>query len=287
MRRPLDRPQAELLCADLESVHVAVGVGADRIELCAAPEVGGLTPGAGLLEGAISAAAGRLDVVALVRPRVGGFALRGPGELEALVRDVRAARAAGASGIAVGVLGRDGELDEGAMRELVSASEGMPVTLHRAIDLTPDPVDTLEKAADLGVSRVLTSGPPRRRWRESRRSGPSSARRGLVWRSSRLPGSGEGTPPRSSGGRGQVDCTAPVPARRSKILASGWGRCVPWIAPRRLASSMLFARRSPGADRGWPGTGSRLAKTRASPMPVHEGSPSPLTGFLRPASNPH
>lgn len=158
MRRPLDRPQAELLCADLESVHVAVGVGADRIELCAAPEVGGLTPGAGLLEGAISAAAGRLDVVALVRPRVGGFALRGPGELEALVRDVRAARAAGVSGIAVGVLGRDGELDEGAMRELVSASEGMPVTLHRAIDLTPDPVDTLEKAADLGVSRVLTSG---------------------------------------------------------------------------------------------------------------------------------
>ena len=158
MRRPLDRPQAELLCADLESVHVAVGVGADRIELCGAPEVGGLTPGAGLLQGAVSAAAGKLDVVVLVRPRVGGFSLRGPGELEALVRDVRAARAAGASGIAVGVLGRDGELDEAAMRELVSASEGMPVTLHRAIDLTPDPRVTMQTAADLGVSRVLTSG---------------------------------------------------------------------------------------------------------------------------------
>ena len=158
MRRPLDRPQAELLCADLESVHVAVGVGADRIELCGAPEVGGLTPGAGLLQGAVSAAAGKLDVVVLVRPRVGGFSLRGPGELEALVRDVRAARAAGASGIAVGVLGRDGELDEAAMRELVSASEGMPVTLHRAIDLTPDPRVTMQTAAELGVRRVLTSG---------------------------------------------------------------------------------------------------------------------------------
>lgn len=158
MRRPLDRPQAELLCADLESVHVAVGVGADRIELCAAPEVGGLTPGAGLLEGAVSAAAGKLDIVVLVRPRVGGFSLRGPGELEALVRDVRAARAAGANGIAVGVLGRGGELDEGAMREIVSASEGTPVTLHRAIDLTPDPLVAMQAAVDLGVSRVLTSG---------------------------------------------------------------------------------------------------------------------------------
>lgn len=158
MRRPLDRPQAELLCADLESVHVAVGVGADRIELCAAPDVGGLTPGAGLLAEAVMVAAGQLDVVALVRPRVGGFVLRGSGELNTLVRDVRAARAAAVSGIAVGVLRADGELDEAAMRELVSAAEGLPVTLHRAIDLTPDPLVTLERAASLGVSRVLTSG---------------------------------------------------------------------------------------------------------------------------------
>ena len=158
MQRPLDRPQAELLCADLESVQVAVEVGADRIELCAAPEVGGLTPGAGLLEGAIGAAGGRVDVVVLVRPRVGGFALRGSGELGALVADVRAARAAGAAGIAVGALRADGELDAAAMAEFVSAAEGMAVTLHRAIDLTPDPACALETAAGLGVTRVLTSG---------------------------------------------------------------------------------------------------------------------------------
>ncbi len=158
MERPLDRPQAELLCADLESVHLAVEVGADRIELCAAPEVGGLTPGAGLLDAALDAVGGRLDVVALVRPRVGGFRLRGPGELAALVADVRAARAAGASGVAVGALRRDGTLDVEAMAEVLSAADGMAVTLHRAIDLTPDPVAALETAVGLGVSRVLTSG---------------------------------------------------------------------------------------------------------------------------------
>lgn len=158
MARPLDRPQAELLCADLESVHVAVEVGADRIELCSAPEVGGLTPGAGLLEAALEAAAGSLAVVVLVRPRVGGFSLRGAGELRALVGDVRAARAAGAAGVAVGVLGLDGQLDETAMSELVAAADGLPVTLHRAIDLTPSPLSALERAAALGVRRVLTSG---------------------------------------------------------------------------------------------------------------------------------
>ncbi|MEE2941360.1 MAG: copper homeostasis protein CutC [Planctomycetota bacterium] len=158
MERPLDRPQAELLCADLESVDLAIEVGADRIELCAAPEVGGLTPGAGLLDAAVEAVGGRLGVVALVRPRVGGFQLRGPRELGALVADVRAARAAGACGVAVGALRSDGALDVEAMAEVLSAAEGMAVTLHRAIDLTPDPVATLEIAAGLGVSRVLTSG---------------------------------------------------------------------------------------------------------------------------------
>lgn len=158
MERSLGRPQAELLCADLESVQVAVEVGADRIELCAGPEVGGLTPGVGLLDAALEVVGGRLDVVVLARPRVGGFGLRGPRELGALVADVRAARAAGARGVAVGVLRSDGMLDAEAMAELVSAAEGMAVTLHRAIDLTPDPVATLDVAAGLGVRRVLTSG---------------------------------------------------------------------------------------------------------------------------------
>ncbi|MEC8493791.1 MAG: copper homeostasis protein CutC, partial [Planctomycetota bacterium] len=87
-----------------------------------------------------------------------GFRLRGPGELAALVADVRAARAAGASGVAVGALRRDGTLDVEAMAEVLSAADGMAVTLHRAIDLTPDPVAALETAVGLGVSRVLTSG---------------------------------------------------------------------------------------------------------------------------------
>ncbi len=32
------------------------------------------------------------------------------------------------------------------------------MTLHRAIDLTPDPVAAVEMAVGLGVDRILTSG---------------------------------------------------------------------------------------------------------------------------------
>lgn len=159
MARPrARRPQAELLCADLDSVEVARAVGADRIELCAAPEVGGLTPGAGLLEQAIAALDGALETVVLVRPRVGGFTLRGARELRALVADVEAARAAGASGVAVGVLSGSGALHREAMAELVAAAEGLAVTLHRAIDLSIDLVASAGAAAELGVARILTSG---------------------------------------------------------------------------------------------------------------------------------
>ena len=44
----------EIACGNLESVINAHNAGADRIELCVALEVGGLTPSFGLIKKAIS-----------------------------------------------------------------------------------------------------------------------------------------------------------------------------------------------------------------------------------------
>ncbi|MEL6712757.1 MAG: copper homeostasis protein CutC [Planctomycetota bacterium] len=152
------RARAELLCTDLASVEVACALGADRVELCGAVEVGGLTPSPGLLDGAVSLCAGGPEVVALVRPRAGGFELEGARELDALRRDVEAAGEAGADGVAIGVLGPDGAVDTAAFRALVVAAGSMRVTAHRALDHAPDLEAALQAVLDAGASRALTSG---------------------------------------------------------------------------------------------------------------------------------
>jgi copper homeostasis protein len=62
-------PEPVTLEVCVDNVHglaAALDGGADRIELCSALEIGGLTPGAGLLR---AAAAAPVPVVAMIRPR--------------------------------------------------------------------------------------------------------------------------------------------------------------------------------------------------------------------------
>src|SRR5687767_3134178 len=95
------------ICVDAgEDARMAAAGGADRIELCAALGLGGLSPSAGLLAG--SAALDR-PVVAMVRPRDGGF-IYCRHEARELLADIAAAKAAGASGVAMGALTPDDAL---------------------------------------------------------------------------------------------------------------------------------------------------------------------------------
>ena len=52
----------------------------------------------------------------------------------------------------------DGRLDGETLEELVKAAEGLEITLHRAIDLTPDVTEAMAICASLGIPRVLSSG---------------------------------------------------------------------------------------------------------------------------------
>jgi copper homeostasis protein len=67
-------------------------------------------------------------------------------------------RAAGARGVVIGASRRDGRLDAPILARLVRAAAGLDVTLHRAIDLAPDPEEAVALAVSLGIPRVLTSG---------------------------------------------------------------------------------------------------------------------------------
>ena len=145
----------EICCGSLEDVLAAQEGGADRVELCAALCVGGLTPSAGaILE---SKARLRLPVMVMVRPRAAGFRYR-DSEVAVMERDVLAAVASGADGIVLGALRDHGSIDGAACRRLRSAAGDRQVVFHRAFDLTPDPFRALEELIDLGFTRVLTSG---------------------------------------------------------------------------------------------------------------------------------
>ncbi|SFI87646.1 copper homeostasis protein [Amycolatopsis sacchari] len=146
----------ELSTDTVDGAVTADELGADRIELCSAGELGGLTPGPGLLA-AVLARCHRAEVHVLIRPREGGFRYT-PSEVDAMLTDVRHAAISGAAGVVVGALTARNELDRAVLADLVAAADGLPVTVHRAIDVSADPVTAVEALVPLGVRRVLSSG---------------------------------------------------------------------------------------------------------------------------------
>ncbi len=147
-------PLLEVCVGDPESLEAAIAGGADRIELCSALEIGGLTPTPGLMA---LAAAAPVPVYAMVRPRGGGFVFSEP-ERRAMLADIAAIRTAGLAGVVLGASRPDGTLDRDTLAELADASAGLGLTLHRAFDLVPAIEPAVDLAVDLGFERILTSG---------------------------------------------------------------------------------------------------------------------------------
>ena len=144
------------VCVDsLASAKAAMAGGADRLELCSALAVGGLSPYGELLE-QIKATC-PLPVRCLMRPRPGDF-LYTEDEIQLMCAQIRHLRAAGADGFVLGTLTPEGALDSRAMERMLDACGDKPVTLHRCIDVAADPVRVYRAAAALGLDTVLTSG---------------------------------------------------------------------------------------------------------------------------------
>lgn len=143
------------VCVDTSAgLAEAVAGGADRIELCSALSLGGLTPSAGFMA---EATACGLPVMAMIRPRARDFTFSDK-ELTQMEADIATARAAGLAGVVLGCSLPDGRLDLQALRRLKDAAGTLDCTLHRAFDLVPDQAEALEQAVSLGFRRILTSG---------------------------------------------------------------------------------------------------------------------------------
>ena len=150
----MEQIKLEVCCGDMQSVLAAKEGGADRIELCQALEMDGLTPSAEMMAEAIGLG---IPVQVLIRPREGDF-VYDEAEIETMLKEIRLAKRLGANGVVIGALKSDGSIDEETIRCLVSEATGMSITFHRAFDVCSQPTEALEQIVSLGCHRLLTSG---------------------------------------------------------------------------------------------------------------------------------
>jgi copper homeostasis protein len=132
--------------------------GADRVELCSALELGGLTPSIGTVYRAVEAG---IPLHVLIRNRPGDF-VYDEDDVRSMMDDAAVLVHAGAAGVVIGALTPSGDIDVETVLRLAgmarSANATTQLTFHRAIDQRPDPAAHLDDLAEMGFDRILTSG---------------------------------------------------------------------------------------------------------------------------------
>lgn len=146
--------QLEVCVVDVAGVNAATTGGADRLELCSALEIGGITPTRGFVS---CAQQGTLPTYVLVRARGGDFVYSDV-EIDIMLQDIAEFSEIGVNGFVIGALTTASELDLPNLRILMAACQDSEVTLHRAFDQVVDQEAALEEAVELGFDRILTSG---------------------------------------------------------------------------------------------------------------------------------
>ncbi len=151
----------EVIASSLDDALGAAEGGADRLELCSALALGGLTPTLGTLYAIKDRV--RIPVMCMLRPREGGMAYSDR-EFDVMKRDAELLLEAGADGLVFGFLSADGEIDLDRCGEILNLVRQAPSeravqsVFHRAFDVVADSARALEELIDLDFDRVLTSG---------------------------------------------------------------------------------------------------------------------------------
>jgi len=145
----------EIAANSLQSAINAQDGGDSRIELCSALELGGITPGAGLIRKVKHAL--QIPVFVLIRSRSGDF-IYSDQEMEVMLEDIRFCVSEGIDGIVWGGLKPDGTIDEERLQMIKKEAKGMQITFHRAFDHCIDPIAGLNTLIANKIDRLLTSG---------------------------------------------------------------------------------------------------------------------------------
>ena len=130
--------------------------GADRIELCSRLDLDGLTPSKELVETLVNDLT--IPIKVMVRPRSGDFCYNDE-EIMQMHNDILDFKTLGVFGVVFGVLKHDKSVNINIVNDLVSTSNGMDITFHKAIDEAVDVLDAYRNLiSNTKISSVLTSG---------------------------------------------------------------------------------------------------------------------------------
>ncbi|MBB6631044.1 copper homeostasis protein CutC [Clostridium algidicarnis] len=130
-------------------------LGAHRIELCDNLLEGGTTPSLGT----ILMAKEKLnsDIMVIIRPRGGNFNYS-KDEFEIMKKDIIYCKESGVSGVVLGILDDENNIDINRTKELVDMAKPMEITFHMAFDEIKDKKVAIDNLIKLGVNRILTKG---------------------------------------------------------------------------------------------------------------------------------
>ncbi|MHC4353578.1 MAG: copper homeostasis protein CutC [Planctomycetota bacterium] len=148
----------EVCCGSTDDAIEAERGGAGRVELNSSLFFGGLTPSLGSVIEAKKRL--KIPVMVMIRPRGGGFCYT-KAEMAVMEHDARLAVEHGADGLVFGILNEDGTIDRDRCKQLVDLAGEKEAVFHRAFDVTPDPLEALDRLVELGFTRILTSGQER------------------------------------------------------------------------------------------------------------------------------
>jgi copper homeostasis protein len=144
------------VCANsFASALAAQRGGAIRVELCDNLPEGGTTPSYAQI--AMAKKNLSIKVYPIIRPRGGDF-LYSDLEFELMKTDIMTCKSLNCDGVVIGILKADGSVDMERCAELIELAAPMPVTFHRAFDMSNDLEKALEAIIGLGCERILTSG---------------------------------------------------------------------------------------------------------------------------------
>lgn len=145
----------ELCVGSIEAIPFANQYHFDRIELCQALEVGGLTPSPALYEFARTNT--KKEIHVLIRPRIGNF-LYSSSEKELILNEIQFFCDKNCSGIVIGALNEKAQLDLPFLRQIRQQFPSLALTFHRAFDDVTNKKEALQQLIDLGFKRILTAG---------------------------------------------------------------------------------------------------------------------------------
>src|SRR5699024_10541551 len=147
----------EVIVQNDEEAIEAEKLGADRLELVAAIQEGGLTPSYGTIKQVLHSV--RIPVSIMIRPHSYHYVYNQT-DLQIILEDIYQVLELGGNQIVFGALNEDGTVNETMVEHILSISPDLRMTFHRAFDEVLSLTDAYKTLTNYKeqVTYILTSG---------------------------------------------------------------------------------------------------------------------------------